>query len=330
MSQDTSRLSSDLKSVISTLCPNVDMIKMELRLEEVLINYQIQRKTETEDELDLAEKTELFLAAKKLEGYSLKTLKDYAGELRLFRNFVDKPTINITTVDIRNYLSSNKDIMVSTMGKKMFVLRSLFNWLVQEELLLRNPTKKIKAPKLPKRIQKGLSTEDLENVREACKNLRERAIVEVLYSTGCRLSELSNMVLGDIDMHSMSATVIGKGDKERTVYLSFKAHYHLKKYLINRDDDCESVFVTARKPYRGVVGATIQREIRMIEKRVSLSKRFTPHTLRHTLATNMLNTGADIPEVQLILGHEDIGTTQVYAQVSEERKKEAHRKYHVM
>ncbi|MBO0586102.1 tyrosine-type recombinase/integrase [Sporosarcina sp. E16_8] len=327
--QDTSRLSSELISVASTLFPDVDLIKLEIRLEEVLVNYQIHRKTEIESEQDLPEKVELFLSAKRLEGYSDKTLKDYAIELRLFHAFVDKPTVNITTIDIRNYLSSNKNIKTSTVGKKLFVIRSLFNWLVQEELLLRNPSKKIKAPKLPKRISKGLSTEDLEMVREACGSLRERAIVEVLYSTGCRLSELADMVRDDVDMQSMSASVIGKGDKERIVYLSYKAFYHLKKYLDSREDDCPSLFVTERKPYRGMVGATIQREIRQIEQRTSLSKKFTPHTLRHTLATNMLNNGADITEVQIILGHESIGTTQVYAQVSEERKKEAHRKYHV-
>lgn len=330
MFQDTARLSSDLTAIVSTLCPDVDLLKLEIRLEEVLVNYQIERKSEIEAERDMADKVDLFISAIELEGYSPKTLKDYATELRLFRTFTDKAVVNITTIDIRSYLSSNKKIKTSTTGKKLFVIRSFFGWMVQEGLLLRNPALKIKAPKLPKRIPKGLSIEELEFVRESCITDRQRALIEVFYSTGCRLSEVTEMDIEDVNYQTMSMRVIGKGDKEREVFLSYKALFHLKKYLNGRADDCESLFVTQRKPYRRMTPAAVQKEVRDIEQLAKISTKLTPHVMRHTLATNMLNNGADLADVQQILGHEDPKTTLTYSHISEEKKRQTHSKYHVM
>src|SRR5690625_5088950 len=135
-----------------------------------------------------------------------------------------------------------------------------------------------------------------------------------MYSTGCRLSEVANVKLDDVDMQNMSATVIGKGNKERIVYLSFKCLYHLNKYLDSRDDECEYLFVTQRRPYRQMGHRAIQREITKLNKNVKLSNKLTPHVLRHTLANNLLNNGADLADVQAILGHEDPSTTLVYSQ----------------
>jgi site-specific recombinase XerD len=201
-------------------------------------------------EKDLPEKIELYLSSIKLEGLSNKTLKGYKSELMLFSRFCQKATALVTTADVRSYLASFDKAKISTIGQKLSVLKSFFGWLVKEEILLRNPTSKIKLPKTPKRLPKGLSIEELETVRESCETLRERALIEVFYSTGCRLSEIANMSKSDINLQSMSAKVIGKGNKERVVYLSIKALHHLKKYLNSRKDDCEAVFVTERKPYR--------------------------------------------------------------------------------
>src|SRR5699024_1177310 len=145
----------------------------------------------------------------------------------------------------------------------------------------------------------------------------------------CRLSEVANVKLDDIDKQNMSVTVIGKGNKERIVYLSFKCLYHLNKYLSSRNDDCEYLFTTERRPYRQVGNRAIQREITKLNKDVKLSNKLTPHVLRHTLANNLLNNGADLADVQAILGHEDPSTTLVYAQVSEERKRRAFQKSHI-
>jgi site-specific recombinase XerD len=329
MINDTGRLSNDLQVVFSTLAPDIELNDLEVRLEEVLSNYEIHRKTLKDIENDLIEKIEIFLSSRKIEGLSELTLEGYKLELTMFANYINKAVVQITTSDIRTFLAHNKTWMISTVDRKLSVLKSFFGWLVREEMLLRDPTAKIKAPKKPKRLPKALSIEELEIVRESCETLRERALMEAMYSTGCRLSEIMNMKKSDINMQEMSINVIGKGDKERIVYLSIKALHQLKKYLISRGDDCEYLFVTERKPIRKMSDRNIERIIDKIEERANISTKLTPHTFRHTFATLAMENGADLADVQQLLGHEDPATSQIYAVVSEERKKQAHKRFHV-
>ena len=153
-------------------------------------------------------------------------------------------------------------------------------------------------------------------------------MLEVYYATGCRLSEVQKMDRDDIDYQGMSAKVIGKGKKERVVYFSHKAIYHLKKYLMRRVDQEPALFITERQPYRRLSPRGIQREVRIIADRSGIKKRIHPHVLRHTFATDLLNNGADLASVQALLGHEDPATTQIYAVVTDERKRQAHKQYH--
>lgn len=327
MINDASRLQRDLQTIVTTLSPEILQDTLALRLEEVLYRYHIEHRASQDLEKDMQDKFDLFISTKRLEGLSERTLKDYEMELRLFIGYNDKAVVQIQTPDIRNYLASLKNVQASTLGKKLTVLKSFFGWMVKEEILLRDPTAKIKLPKKKKRLPKGLTVEELELVRLMCDTKREMALIEVFYSTGCRLSELASMDIERINWQDMSTTVIGKGDKERKVYLTYKALFHLKDYLKTRDDDCPAVFITQRKPYRRMSNKTIQDEIDKIEQRTGLKKKLHPHILRHTLAQTMLDNGASLEEVQNVLGHENIGTTQVYAQVSEERKQQAHKRY---
>lgn len=329
MVNDTARLANDLNVIISTLAPDVELNKLEVRLEEVLSNYQVTRKTQLDIENDLNEKIEIFLSSRKIEGLSDKTLAGNKIELGMFAKFVNKAVVQITTSDIRKYLAHNNTWMISTVDTKLSTIKTFFSWMVKEEMLLRDPSAKIKAPKKPKRLPKSLSVEELEIVRESCKTLRERALMEVMYATGCRLSEVMNMKINDINLQEMSLRVIGKGDKERVVYLSFKALYHTRKYIKSRTDDCEYLFVTDRKPARQMVDRTMGRIIDKIQSRAKVSKKLTPHVFRHTFATLAMENGADLADVQQLLGHENPSTTQIYAHISEERKKQAHKRYHV-
>lgn len=330
MINDTARLMNDLEVVVSTLSPEIEMNKLSVRLEEVLGNYQIHRKTQKDIEQDIHEKIDLFLSSRKIEGLTEKTLAGYKIELNLFANYIDKAVVQITTTDIRKYLGENKALKVTTIDRKLSVIKTFFGWLVREELLLRDPTLKIKSPKKPKRLPKSLSIEELEIVRESCETLRERALMEVMYSTGCRLSEIQNLKISDINTQEMNAHVIGKGDKERVVYLSIRAYHHLRKYLSGRNDECEYLFVTERRPHRPMTSRSIERIIDKIEARAKISKKLTPHVFRHTFATLAMENGADLADVQQLLGHEDPATTLIYSHVSEERKKQAHKKYHVL
>jgi site-specific recombinase XerD len=329
LSNDTGRLMNDLNVLISTMFSDADMNVLPVRLEEVLCNYEIQRKSNLKLEKDIPEKIELYLASKKLEGLSLKTLKGYKGELQLFSRFCQKATALVTTADIRGYLASFNEAKMSTIGQKLSVLKSFFAWMVKEEILLRDPTSKVNPPKKPKRLPKALTIEELEIVRESCKTLRQRALLEVFYSTGCRLSEIAGMNRDHINIQTMSLKVIGKGNKERVVYLSFKALFHLKKYLKSRTDDCEALFVTERKPYRRMGNMAIQREIDKIEKASQITKKLHPHVLRHTYATLSMDAGIELADLQHLMGHSNPSTTLVYSQVSEERKQQAFKKYHV-
>jgi site-specific recombinase XerD len=329
MANDTARLANDLLVIMSTLAPDVDMQVLPVRLEEVLSNYEIARKTQKDIENDFAEKLEIYLSARAIEGLSQKTLGGYKMELSMFAKYVNKAIVQITTSDIRKYLAHNPKWKITTVDGKLSVIKTFFGWLVKEEMLLRDVSAKINAPKKPKRLPKSLSIEELEIVRDSCETLRERALIEVMYATGARLSEIMNMKISDINSQDMSMHVIGKGDKERIVYLSIKAMHQLRKYLNSRTDDCESLFVTKRRPESKMTTRSIEKIVDKVQARANISKKLTPHVFRHTFATLAMGNGADLADVQQLLGHENPSTTLIYAQVSEERKKQAHKRFHV-
>ncbi|MCM3488764.1 tyrosine-type recombinase/integrase [Alkalihalophilus marmarensis] len=319
-------LISEVVGYISELVP-IHMDKAKNELSSIMAKYHVNRVEQNEVHPDLNEKINLFLTSKKLEGLSKNTLSSYNLELSIFADKVKKRTEDINSADIRVFLGQFNHLKMSSISRKLSVLKSFFSWLTAEELLQRDPTAKLKPPKLEKRLPKALSIEELEMLREACTTRRQRALIEVLYATGCRLSEVQQLNSKDIDFNTQSCNVVGKGNKEREVYFSFKAIYHLRKYLMNRLDSTDALFITERKPYRRLSKRGIQREIGIIAKNAGLEKHVSPHTLRHTFATLTLNNGADLVAIQHLLGHSDPSTTQGYAILSEERKKEQHKKY---
>lgn len=321
------QLLSEVTAVIYDMFPFLDVEGTKAKLSTVVTKYYVQTVEPDETHPDLHEKINLYLSAKKLDGLSPTTIENYKLELRLFSDKVKKKTQDITAADIRVYLGNLNHLKMSTIGTKLSVLKSFFSWLSAEEIIPKDPTAKLKSPKTEKRLPKALGIEELEMLREACKTVRQRAFIEVLYATGCRLAEVQQLNKNDINLQNMSTNVIGKGNKEREVYLSFKALYHLKKYLKSRTDDCEALMVTERKPYHRLSKRGIQREIAAIAKIAGLEKKVSPHVLRHTFATLTLNNGAELVAVQELLGHSSPETTLRYARITEERKHEQHKKY---
>lgn len=322
-------LISEIVSFISELVPiHVDDVKS--KLSHIMAKYHVKFVERDETHPDLHEKIELYLSAKKLEGASENTLYNYGLQLRIFADKVKKKAENITPADIRVFLASFENNKQSTIGTKLTVLKSFFSWLHGEEIIQRDPTIKLKSPKEEKRLPNALTVEELEMLREGCKTPRQRALVEVMYVTGCRLSEVHQMNISDINTQTMSAVVFGKGSKEREVYFSFKAMYHLNKYLESRTDECKALFITERKPYHRLSRRGIQREIKKIAANVGLENKVSPHTLRRTFATLTLNNGAELAAVQELLGHSSPETTLRYARITEERKREQHKKYLVL
>lgn len=321
------QLLSQLTARISELCFDVQLSKLHQVIDESLAMYDIRFARLPGAHPDIRFKVDQFISAKRLEGLSEITLSSYQLELKIFSQYVQKPTDAVTTSDIRQYLGSFDHLKMASVSKKLSVLKSFFGWLSGEDYIQHDPTKRLKAPKKEQRLPKALTVEELEMLREACLTFRERALIEVLYATGTRLSEAGQMNRDDIDYQTMSAMVVGKGNKEREVFFSYKALYHLKKYLFTRTDTVPALFITERRPFRRLSNRAIQREVSNIASRSGILKRVHPHVMRHTFATLMLNNGADLASLQALLGHEDPATTQVYAQVSKDRQREVHRKH---
>ena len=322
-------LLNEISTVVKMACDVIDETKLALYLDDLLSTYSIEIK----DEINVSESNDnlltMYVNAIKLENYSTSTITNYQYELKRFIKFVQKNVLRVTTADIRQYLAAQSHLKIGTIATKLTIISSFYSWLVQEEMLLKNPTAKIKTPKTPKRLREGLTIEELELVRESCETMRQRALIEVFYSTACRLSELSSLNIKDINWQDMSVVVFGKGSKERKVFLSFKALYHLKRYLKSRTDDCEALFITERQPYRRLTNRGIQFQIDKIEQVAHVSKPLTPHVMRHTFATLAMDAGIELADLQHLLGHENPSTTLRYAPVSEERKRDAFKKYHV-
>lgn len=317
--------------------PEIDQSILRSALEEVLYEYDVKPvETGLAVRSDMHDKIFLYIASKDQEGLSKLTLKGYVQQLKRFSSFMQKDVASIETMDIRMYLATYKDIKKSTLGTIISKLSSFFKWLEDGNYIGKSPMRQIKAPKKPKRMLKALNILELVMLREACETYRETAIVESLYATGCRLSEATSLNKTDIDWQKMSTRVIGKGNKERTVFFSEKSFYHIKKYLMSRTDNCEALIVTERKAKRkngqmeyGRLGnRSVQNELKIIAARTEIKKVVSPHVLRHTFATLALENGASLSAIKEWLGHESIATTEGYASISEATKQESYRKYH--
>lgn len=273
---------------------------------------------------------EYFLGAKRTEGFSGRSLDHYQMYLNIFSNYFKKKAEDITTNDIRTFISycgTGRNMQNSSVHSVINVLRSFFGWLTLEEVIAKNPMLKIKSFKIDKRgARHPLSPEELEVLRDACKNYREKALVEFLYSTGCRLSEAIQVDVAAINFDSRSVDVIGKGNKRRTLYFSIKARLMVKQYLLERKGGI-ALFVGCRKPYDRLGEAAIQKILRELGQRAGLTKRIHPHILRHTFATNCLSAGMDITIIQQLLGHSSVGTTQIYAETNQANVRREYEKF---
>ncbi|NFC28764.1 integrase [Clostridium botulinum] len=307
--------------------PEINQLKVRTIAEEVLYKYRVLPEETALVSSDIEEKLQIYLATKKLDGLSRKTLKNYEYNLLIFADHLRKPLSTINTMDLRMFLAVRcKDMKQSSVNGQISILKSFFSWLHEEEYIPKNPAKKLKQTKEPKRLRHAMTEEEVELLRQASKTDREKALVEFLISTGCRLSEVVGVNKDDINWHEMSLNVIGKGDKERKVYFSTKAKILLKKYLLARSDENIALFVTSKKPHGRLGGRSVQREIKKIANRAGINKSIYPHLFRHSFATSKLNAGMPLPVIQHLMGHDNPATTQIYAELSEENIKHEYKK----
>lgn len=269
-----------------------------------------------------------YVATKRIEGLSENTIQRYVTENMHLIEFLNKPIKEITTFDIRYYLSIKKrtnNVSNRTLDGVRRCFSAFFSWLQTEKIITENPCASLAQIKYQKQIKKPFSHVELEKLRFTCTNIRDRALVEFLYSTGCRVSEVQNLNISDIDFNTNECVVLGKGNKERIVYISPSAELYLKKYLDTRDyDENDALFIgkgTDRLHKNG-----IEALLKKLGKQAGV-KNVHPHRFRRTLATNLLDRGMNIQDVAMILGHSDLKTTQIYCYVSQNNVKASYNKY---
>lgn len=311
-------------------CPELDQLKLRGVLQEVLYDYSVgQQETALALINDIQDKIVMYLATKKLDGRSDKTIYNYKLILVKFSNYMRKNIDEITVMDMRMYLATiakESNMKNTTLSTVISTFKSFFGWLENEEYIKKNPMKKINQPKTEKRLRKALSEEELEVLRQNCTSLREKALLEFLFASGCRLSEVSNIKVEDINWSERSLKVVGKGNKERQVYFTVKAKLYLRQYLKSRQGESPYLFIGLRKPFGKLGGRAIEKEIAKIADRAGFDKAVFPHLLRHTFATEALNSGVNITAVQRLLGHESVDTTMVYAELNEDSLKQEYKK----
>lgn len=324
------RLKNDLLTMLDQHV-TVDMLrKLEPCIETILSNYEVEeRKTEIIPYgSDIPETVQIYIVSKKISGLSEKTLYLYLIVLTDFFRTVCKKPEKVTANDIRVYLyqyQKEHGISNRTLDCKRTIICSYFNWMASEEYIIRNPAINMHPIKYERKHKRAMSQLDLERVRLACETKREKAIVEVLYSTGCRVTELERLNISDVNFETKEVMLFGKGSKHRTSYLNAKAEVALKDYLSIRTDDNPALFVYDRKPYGRLKKSGIEFLIRKMMKRTSgITTHVTPHIFRHTTATTALDRGMSIVDVSKLLGHTRIETTMEYITTNSDSVKNNH------
>ena len=284
-------------------------------LVELLQDYTISKIETALTVSDIPEKVTMYLQAKRLEGLSDLTIKNYFYLLRRLAAFSHKQVKDINLNDLRTFLFQEcEGLKETTMQVKITYLQSFFKWLVDEDIIDKDPSRKLPRIRVPQRLRNALTIEEVEKLRMACIDVRERAILEMLLATGCRLSELIGMNTEDLNFKDNSVRVIGKGNKERIVFFNPRTKVHLDKYLENRKGNSEALFVGSRKPYNRLGSRAVEKIINKIATRATFDKAVFPHLFRHTMASLGLQAGANIVAIQSLLGHSSVTTTERYAQ----------------
>lgn len=270
---------------------------------------------------------EAFLSAKTVEGRSPKTIDRYRYALNKLDEHLGVPIDKITVFHLRQYFSDMKNRGWSdrTMEGVRSVFCSFFGWCHRENLIKQNPTGNLGTIKYRKKVRLPFSSVDIELLKTGCKDLRDLVVVNLLYCSGIRVNELCLLNKQDVDFDLREVIVLGKGNKERTVFLDEVTTMLLKRYLNERDDPYEALIVG--KGIDRVQPHGVRAMLKRIENRVEELSNVHPHRFRRTLATGLLNKGMPIQEVASILGHENINTTMTYVHVDKQSVKSDYGKY---
>ena len=270
-----------------------------------------------------------FVAAKRIEGCSEKTLAYYQNTIQAMISGIGKAAQQITTEDLRAYLTEYQNehkISRVTIDNIRRILSSFFSWLEDEDYIVKSPVRRIHKVKTAKIIKETYTDEALELMRDNAPSLRDLAIIDLFASSGMRVGELVTLNRDDINFAERECVVFGKGDKERLVYFDARTKIHLQNYLGDRSDDNSALFVSLKFPHDRLQIGGVETMLRELGRQLNLAK-VHPHKFRRTLATSAIDKGMPIEQVQQLLGHQKIDTTMHYAMVKQQNVKIAHRKY---
>ena len=270
-----------------------------------------------------------FLLTKKIEGCSINTIKDYHDRIIKLIDWSPKDLRELTSKDIRDYLieyQEVRNVSRSTLDTMRLVFSSFYGFLENEEYITKNPVRKIHRIRSEDVLKPPFSDEELESIRKAAKSIRDLAIIDLLYSSGMRISELVSVNIRDINFNEREILVIGKGGKERICYFNARTKIEILDYLQTRVDREPALFVSKHEPHERLKKGGVTHMLKDIEEKTGIQN-IHPHRFRRTLATNLLDKGMTLEQVQLILGHKKIETTLIYANVNQRMTKLNHQKF---
>ena len=320
------KIIEDVISEMQRVLDNGQLMRLKGALEHCLHNYSVM---EDVKEGNYPNYTDLFLAAKRIEGRSEKSLAYYKRTIDKMLMAVDKKACHITTDDLRSYLADyQKDNGSSkvTIDNIRRILSSFFGWLEDEEYIIKSPVRRIHKVKTGKTVKETYTDEELEVMRDKCIEKRDIAIIDMLASTGMRIGEMVLLNRNDINFTERECVVFGKGDKERVVYFDARTKMHLMAYLESRTDDNPALFVSLNNKHERLKIGGIEVRLRQLGKNLGIDK-VHPHKFRRTLATMAIDKGMPIEQLQHLLGHQRIDSTMQYAMVKQSNVKLAHKKY---
>ena len=314
-------------SVLNEMSEYLSISQMK-KLQEVIIRTFAENEASKTD-ISNDEFLKMFLDAKQIEGCSERTIQYYRVTVEHLLSQIETNIRKITTEEMRDYLSDYQkrnncsNVTVDNVRRN---ISSFFSWLEEEDYILKSPMKRIHKIRTKTVVKSTISDEGIERLRDHCKEIRDLAIIDLLYSTGIRVGELVNLNIDDIDLEGRECVVYGKGDKERRVYFDAKAKVHLKEYIETRKDNNKALFVTLDAPHDRLKISGVEIRLRNLGRELNL-ERIHPHKFRRSMATRAIDKGMPIEQVQKILGHSQIDTTMQYAMVNQSNVKSAHQKY---
>lgn len=275
------------------------------------------------------------------KGLSKKTTESYTNDLNVYEEFLSKRGIvdvrNIRDSDIKDFLKlRNDNDKTTTIAHNLTVIKNFHAYLLRENIVLKDVSLLIERPKLRKNLPRTLSVSDIDKLLDieldTIFDYRNKAMLELMYGTGLRVSEIVSLSVNDIDLTNCVIRIMGKGSKERVVPLGEYSIYYLNLYLdkrremLKKNKVCDKLFLNNHG--MGMTRQGLFKNLKQILLEKGLNPEVSPHTLRHSFATHLLNNGADLRSIQEMLGHSDIATTKIYTHVSDDKVINDYKKYH--